>query len=179
MSDTRDAVDRAAVAVGWHGSVTPRLAWGTVERRLGTPLPGDYKEFMSRFPSGMFRDVIRLFNPVQGKEFLAEFREDFDRLLIGVEILWEEYGTYPPFPRPGGLIPFASDSSGGSLMWLPWTPDVDRWHVVHLSRNVVRGYNRTRRSMTSVMRELATSRSSRNILEWDLADTGRTFEPFT
>ncbi|MCE6997283.1 SMI1/KNR4 family protein [Saccharothrix sp. S26] len=147
---------------------------------MGTPLPADYKEFMRRFPSGMFRDVVCVFNPVQDEESLARLVDEFEGMLLGVRILWEEYDddSFPPFPEPRGVIPFASDSSGGSLFWLPWHPDPDRWHVVFLSRNLAAGWTRTRRPMTAVMRQLANSRSERNILGWDLAGKERDFEPF-
>ncbi|TQM84931.1 hypothetical protein FHX81_7397 [Saccharothrix saharensis] len=176
MAGAKDVVDRTAGALGWAGSVSPELDWAAVEGWVGTALPADYKEFMSRFPSGVFRDVVRILNPVQDRRWSAAFRSDADSMLIGVRSLWEEEGGYPPFPEPGGLIPFAGDVAGGSLCWLPWTADPDEWHVVHLSRSSYR--TRTRRSMTAVMRELATSRSERNVLGWDLADTERTFEPF-
>jgi hypothetical protein len=178
LTEVRDVVEHTAAALDWAGSVTAELDWETVEGRLETPLPDDFKQFAARFPSGMFRDAVRFFNPVQSDEFLTHFKDASDRILMGAELMWEEFGTYPPFPRPGGVIPFAAESSGGALLWLPWTPDPDEWHVVHLSSNTAKGYTRTKRSMTAVMLELATSRSERNVLGWDLATVDRSFKPF-
>lgn len=178
MTESHDVVDRIATVLGQPGSVSPELDWDTVERGLGTAFPDDYKQFMGRFPSGMFRDVLRIFNPVQNENFLTHFTDQFENTLIGVEILWQESGGFPPFPRPGGVLPFASDTSGGALLWLPWTPDPGKWHVVHLSRNTTKGYTRTKRPATAVLLELATSRSDRNILGWDLSAKEQSFTPF-
>lgn len=64
-----------------------------------------------------------------------------------------------------GVIPFASDSGGGSLLWLPWTGDPDEWHVVCQSRHSPDDWIRTNRSMTEVMLELSISRSERKPFE--------------
>ncbi|MFE2753599.1 hypothetical protein ACFXGA_16550 [Actinosynnema sp. NPDC059335] len=178
MSAVRDLVDETASALGWSGSVTPRVGWEEVERRLRTPLPADYKRFMARFPSGLLRDVLRIFNLVQSRTSLTRVVQDFEPAREVVGRHRDEFDSYPPFPEPGGVVPFADDTAGGLLGWLPWTPDPDRWHVVRLSGNPVAGWTRTRRSMTAVVRELATSRSDRNVLGWDLAARDRVFEPF-
>ncbi|PNE16959.1 hypothetical protein B1H26_18400 [Amycolatopsis sp. BJA-103] len=179
MVESRPVLDRIASAVDWKGSVLPELAWGAVEGRVGTSFPGDYKEFMSRFPSGAFRDVIRILNPIQNSEHLTLFKEEFDRNLIGVKMARENgYDSFPPFPEPGGVIPFASDFAGGALFWLPWTSDPDKWHVVYQSRHSPDEWTRTRRPMTAVLLELATSRSTRNILGWDMAAKDRSLAPF-
>ncbi|WP_081736319.1 SMI1/KNR4 family protein [Amycolatopsis orientalis] len=179
MADGRPMVDRIASAIGWEGAVSARLSWDEVEARMKTSFPRDYKEFMGKFPSGAFRDVIRILNPIQDGKFLALFEEDFDRSLVGVKMAREYgYDSFPPFPEPGGVIPFASDFAGGTLFWLPWTPDPDKWHVVYQSRHSPDDWTRTKRPMTAVMLELATSRSTRNILGWDMAAKDRSLEPF-
>ncbi|KOX27536.1 hypothetical protein ADK67_14080 [Saccharothrix sp. NRRL B-16348] len=176
MTDAGNVVGRTAVALDWWDRVPPELDWASVERRVGFRFPADYQEFMARFPSGIFRDVVRIHNPVQDQRSLAGFEEDLDRMLTGVEALQEYDDTYAPFPEPRGVIPFAGDLAGGSLFWLPWTPDPDRWHVVRLNRSS--HWTRTKRSMTAVMLELATSRSERNVLGWDLSAKDQVFEPF-
>jgi hypothetical protein len=178
MTDSPPVVDQIAAAIGWTGSVSPKLDWEAVEQRLETPLPGDYKQFMSRFPSGMFRDTVKMWNPAKNTEHLTKFQEERDRILIGVGIAWEHYDTFPPFPEPGGVIPFAADAAGGALFWLPWTSDPGKWHVVYQSRHSPDDWTKTKRSMTAVMLELATSRGKRNILGWDMSAAGRLFEPF-
>lgn len=178
IADHRREVDRIAAALGWVGSVAPEVGWDVVERRLKTPLPADYKEFMNRFPSGMFRQVIRLINPMQSNDHLGSFQADFDQALGNVKTAWEyEYETYPPFPEPGGVVPFASDDTGGAFFWLPWTPDPDKWHVVYLSRHSPDSWTRTKRTMTAVMLELAKSKGKRNILGWDMSRYEHSFNP--
>ncbi|WP_152521383.1 SMI1/KNR4 family protein [Amycolatopsis decaplanina] len=178
IADPRLAVAAIAAALDWGGAATPEVDWGVVERRLGTLLPGDYKEFMARFPSGMFRSVIRFINPTQTKMHLRSFQQDFDQALANVRTAWEyDYDTYLPFPEPGGVIPFASDDTGGVFFRLPWTPDPDRWHVVYLSRHSPDDWTRMKRSMTAVMLELAKSQGKRNILGWDMSRYERSFQP--
>ncbi|KFZ76978.1 hypothetical protein ED92_38300 [Amycolatopsis sp. MJM2582] len=92
-------MDAIASALDWAGSAAPGVDWDVVERHLKTPLPADYKEFMARFPSGIFRNAVRFINPVQGSEYLDAFQADFDQDLANVKTAWEnEYDTYLPFP---------------------------------------------------------------------------------
>ncbi|MFC0107632.1 SMI1/KNR4 family protein [Kibdelosporangium aridum] len=169
-------VDRIATAVGWAGSVPPELDWDTVERRLETVLPSDYKQFMSRFRSGVLCDAVRIYNPVQSDEHLANFVEEFDLKLEVARLSREECDLYEVFPEPGGVIPFASDLAGGSLFWLPRTSDPDEWHVVYQSRDSPEDWTTTELSMTAVMLELVTSQGTDNILGWEI--TERSFVPF-
>ncbi|SMD25779.1 SMI1/KNR4 family protein [Kibdelosporangium aridum] len=181
MTGPRDLVNRIAAAVGWTGSVSPELDWDVVEGRLGTRLPADYKQFMERFPSGMFRNSIRIFNPSKDAANMARFTAEFERILEWVRIVRNEFAdfaSYPPFPEPKGVIPFAGIAAGGSLFWVPWTADPDKWHVVYQSGHSPDDWTRTRRSMTDVMLEFVTSRSTRNILGWDMSERDRSFEPF-
>ncbi|RSN60628.1 hypothetical protein DMH01_15140 [Amycolatopsis sp. WAC 04182] len=180
VADPNLAVDAIAAALDWGGAATHKVDWGVVELHLGTSLPGDYKEFMARFPSGMLRGVISFVNPAQSTRHLRSFQRDFDQALANVRSACAyDYDTYLPFPEPGGVIPFASDDTGGVFFWLPWTPDPDRWHVVYLSRHSPDAWTRTRRSMTTVMLELAKSQGRRNILGWNMARYERSFNPLT
>jgi hypothetical protein len=75
------------------------------------------------------------------------------------------------------LPSIAFDAASGALFWIPSTPDPDKWHVVYQSRRSPDDWTKTKRSMTAVMLELATGRSERNILGWDMASEDRVFEP--
>ncbi|MFC0107606.1 SMI1/KNR4 family protein [Kibdelosporangium aridum] len=175
----REIVDRIAFVVGWTGSVTPQLDWDMVERQLGFRFPGDYKEFMARFPSGNYRNAIQLYNPIQDTESFAQFTDHLEGKLWGIRMARDEEGCdiYPPFPEPGGVIPFARDAEGGTLFWLPRSPNPDEWSVEHQARGNPEEWTRTKRTMTEVMLELVTSRGERNILRWNVADE-RGFLPY-
>lgn len=135
---------------------------------------------MERFPTGVFRNTVRFINPIQGGDYLDAFQADFDQDVAKVKTAWEyEYDTYLPFPEPGGVVPFASDGAGGTFFWLPWAPDPGKWHVVYLSRHSPDAWTRTKRSMTTVMLELAKSQGKRNILGWNMARYERSFNPLT
>lgn len=179
MTGHRAVVDRIADAVGWTGAVAPKCDWDHVERRMKTPFPADYKEFMARFPSCFFRDSLRIWNPIQNTEGLRRFTDDFGRILANVREGRAYYPDIPAaFPEPGGVIPFADDASGGALFWLPGKAGPEEWHVVYQSRHSPDDWTRTRRSMTAVLLEFATSRGTRNILRWDMSRTDRSIELF-
>lgn len=169
-------IDRIAAAAGWAGSVSPELDWDTVERRLETAFPVDYKQFMSRFPSGLLSDSVAIYNPVQSDDHLSRFVREFNRMLEVVRLSREEFELYEAFPEPGGVIPFASDVAGGSFFWLPRTSDPDEWPVVYQSRDSPDDWTTTDQSMTEVLLELVTSQDESNILRWEITD--RSFEPF-
>ncbi|MCR6482980.1 SMI1/KNR4 family protein [Amycolatopsis sp. OK19-0408] len=172
-------VDRIAEAVGWTGAVAPKYDWDHVEKRLKTPFPADYQAFMARFPSCFFRDSLRLWNPIQNTAGLRRFTEDFTRHLANVNEGREYYPEIPAaFPQPGGVIPFADDAAGGVLFWSPRTADPDGWHVVYQSSSLPDVWRSTRRSMTAVLLEFATSRSTRNLLRWDMSGKDRSIELF-
>ncbi|MCE7010233.1 SMI1/KNR4 family protein [Kibdelosporangium philippinense] len=171
MADYREIVDRIALVVGWTDSVSPAFDWATVEHDLGFQFPGDYKEFMARFPSGQFRNSIELYNPVQDVGSLAEFKRHFERKLNALRVVREgrEDDMHPPFPEPDGVVPFADDAEGGTLFWVPRSPNPDEWSVEHQARGNPAEWTRTKPTMTGVLLELVTSRGERNIMHWDVS----------
>ncbi|MGW2087913.1 SMI1/KNR4 family protein [Streptomyces sp. NPDC001880] len=98
-------VDQVVAATGWtRERGDEAVDWATVESRLGTALPGDYKELVERFGYGDFDDYLGLLIPngPPGSLDLIEFNEFWARAAAddgGGP--WEPYRLYP---APGGLL---------------------------------------------------------------------------
>lgn len=112
-------VDRLAAITGGAPSPPPAPDWTTVESRLGTPLPGDYKRLVETFGcDGLFDVFFRVCDP---EELIAD---------------WQDYagdasaaGGLPGFPIPGGLIPWSDNEHHETFCWITEGPDPDRWPV--------------------------------------------------
>lgn len=167
----RSYVDEICELVGWQaGDFRPELDWAEVERELGTPLPGDYKELLTRFPSGGFRGVITASNPSQSAEACANVKRSNAELLeiFGDEDLdYLEGVPYRLFPEPGGLYPWGSNGAGGSFWWITDSADPDQWRVAYNDRD--RWHDEHPGPMTLVIRDLLVSTGKDNILGWDMA----------
>jgi hypothetical protein len=118
-------VERIVDVTGWDAAHRAlRVDWASVESRLGTALPADYKELAERFGHGAFDDYLELVLPertpgaldlVSTTEFQAECGN-----------WWAPYGRYP---SPGGLLQWAGSEQEQSFYWITEGDDPDRWPV--------------------------------------------------
>ncbi|MGO1056939.1 SMI1/KNR4 family protein [Crossiella sp. CA198] len=122
-----------AEMVDWQGAVSAFQDWQTVEDALGVRLPGDYKMFMERFSSGLFRGLVGLDNPIEGEWAWDGFRWDFFDTLDRARA-WRDHDPevlpHPIFPEPGGVIPWGGTNANHRFFWLPLSDDPDEWIVV-------------------------------------------------
>lgn len=105
-------------------------AWSEAERRIGTPLPKDYRDLVDRYGAGRFSDFLSVFTPFSGNPH-ADLLVQMDRQLASLRELRAngEHAPYPIFPEPGGLLPFAITDNGDVLHWATNGPP-DAWRVV-------------------------------------------------
>ncbi|MFD5092738.1 SMI1/KNR4 family protein [Amycolatopsis thailandensis] len=171
--------DEVARLVGWRaGDFRPELDWETVERELGTPLPGDYKELLTRFPSGAFRDSIEVDNPGQSAGELATTKRNNEQLL---RIFADEYTgyltkvSYRLFPESGGLYPWGTHDAGGTFWWITDSADPDTWRIAYNDRDE---WHEHPGPMSKVLHEILTSTGTDNILDWDMTGKPLTFTGF-
>ncbi|MEU9200812.1 SMI1/KNR4 family protein [Streptomyces sp. NPDC048332] len=124
-------VDRVVAVTHWpddrSAAAVDRAA---VEARLGTALPGDYKELADRFGYGEFDDHLGLLLPdgPPGSLDLVSFHAFWARTAAeDGGRWWEPYGLHP---APGGLLQWASTEQRTSFHWLTEADDPDRWPVL-------------------------------------------------
>ncbi|MGW4890804.1 SMI1/KNR4 family protein [Kitasatospora sp. NPDC004240] len=112
------AVERLVALTGRRAAPRP-FDWDSVERRLGTRIPQDYKRLAEAFGAGSFDHDLELLAPGAG-------------LLDLTRITADRSDFADPAP-PGGpefvLIEWASTSAEHSLCWLVTEHDPDRWPV--------------------------------------------------
>jgi hypothetical protein len=107
-------------------------AWSAAEAMIGTPLPGDFRDYCLRYGSGVFNDPGRLCVAVRNPlapDFEKRFRECRDWLRLMKESAGDEefpYGVFPPHP---GLILWGEDDNGCMMFWLT-EGEPDNWPVV-------------------------------------------------
>jgi hypothetical protein len=130
MEQPVDCVDQVVGIVGEQAEAAPEHDWNTVQERLGTPLPADYRRFVDRFGAGTV-GALRVFVPdVAAPEF------DLFGLVerVGREAEVFRASTTPKFggpyhPQRGGLIPWGEMDGGLYFFWIPAGDDPDVWPV--------------------------------------------------
>jgi hypothetical protein len=172
-------VDEVGRLVGWRpGDFRPGLDWETVERTLGIRLPTDYKELLTRFPDGAFRNSIEVENPGQSADHVANVKRHNDELL---EIFADEYTgyltgvAYVLFPEPGGLYPWGRTGAGGTFWWITDSPDPDTWPIAYNDRD---DWHQHPGPMSKIIHEILVSTGTDNILQWDMAGKPMEFTGF-
>ncbi|WP_370949005.1 SMI1/KNR4 family protein [Amycolatopsis sp. cg5] len=163
-------VDEVARLVGWRpGDFRPEVDWAAVERELGLALPSDYKELLTRFPSGAYRSAIEVENPAQSADELAgakRHNEEFLEIFADPDTGYLSGVPYVLFPEPGGLYPWGSTDSGGTFWWITESADPDTWRVAYNDRD---NWHEHSGPMSKVIHEILVSTGEDNILKWDLS----------
>jgi hypothetical protein len=107
--------------------------WEKVERKLGTPLPADYKALTNLYGSGTFDDFLYLFNPfAKGED--GNLLHERGAVLEGYATSREKFPDrypLPPFPEPGGVLPLGRTENGDELYWVT-EGEPDAWPVMVL-----------------------------------------------
>jgi hypothetical protein len=107
-------LDRLAELLPPPADVEP-TDWAPIERRLGTPLPPDYKAFCDRWgragdiESDTFGPVSVYRQPDEARDFGSVLRQmrDVDGTIEGL----------PLFPEPEGLLSWGGTESRVNLLW--------------------------------------------------------------
>ncbi|MFJ5228974.1 SMI1/KNR4 family protein [Kitasatospora sp. NPDC088391] len=111
--------------------------WAEVERHVGSPLPGDYKEFMDAYGTGVISGELVVLHPLGSSPLLPRMREvherQADRRRRAAAHGGIEHHPYPVHPEPGGLVFWGHDPSGDEHFFLPTGADPDRWEIVTMA----------------------------------------------
>ncbi|MFJ3724084.1 hypothetical protein ACIPYQ_16130 [Streptomyces sp. NPDC090045] len=130
MAEVTSWVDGVVAVTGWDTTRARTIDWASVETRIGTALPSDYKQLAELFGHGAFDGYLQLHTPdarfksddiVLHTEWLGEWAGTHD------SGLWEPYEVYP---APGGLLEWASSEQADQFYWLTGDPDPDRWPIL-------------------------------------------------
>ncbi|MFE9632433.1 hypothetical protein [Streptomyces sp. NPDC006463] len=130
LAEVTSWVDGVVAVTGWDTTRARTVDWAAVEARIGTALPGDYKQLAELFGYGAFDGYLRLHIPdapfrsddiALHTQFLGEWAKAHD------SGLWEPYEVYP---APGGLLEWASSEQADQFFWLTEDPDPDRWPIL-------------------------------------------------
>ncbi|HMF16102.1 MAG TPA: SMI1/KNR4 family protein [Gemmataceae bacterium] len=103
--------------------------WDSVEQKLGTRLPHDYKEFVRVYGAGRIGQMpIHISSPFSKTNNLQQHIDGTNaayRLMIelGSEV------PFPVFPERGGLLAWGNTGNGDYLNWLT-KEEPDNWSVV-------------------------------------------------
>lgn len=113
-------VERLVAITG--GAAPPVISpdWLAVESRVGTSLPSDYKQIVDTFGcDGLFDVFFEVFAPEELNWHARYYAGS--ALAPGDE--------HPPFPAPGGVIPWSSNEHQETFFWITEGPDPDRWPI--------------------------------------------------
>lgn len=105
--------------------------WDAVEAQVGSPLPEDYKAFVSAYGTGVVSKLFYTYNPFAKNRNL--------NLLAYGERIVDAYRTmvrhehpleipYPVYPEPGGLLPWGRTENTFDLFWVA-RGEPDQWFV--------------------------------------------------
>jgi hypothetical protein len=106
--------------------------WEAVELQFGTPLPEDYKQFISKYGTGLISYGLRVYNylenPGRAEKMLGHLRVLQERTqaeLVNVAELLGRDSTevqlslpFPIYPEPGGLFPWGEADDWWTFYWL-------------------------------------------------------------
>jgi hypothetical protein len=121
--------------------------WHEIQSELGINLPDDYKLLINTYGSGMFGEFVSLFNP-----FIPPTVPNYLHLIsqgVGRLGMYEElrsnhpdfHAPFPPFPQPGGILPWGRDYNAGLACWVTSNADPNTWPTVLLDGEYSENYD--------------------------------------
>lgn len=106
--------------------------WAAAELALGTALPPDFKDLVTRYGSGSIDSFLILLNPRSSRP-AVRFGPAGESFLGGLREIRESLPDEVPFPihpEPGGLLPWGTTDNGDIGYWVT-SPQDDpgRWSI--------------------------------------------------
>ncbi|EME61655.1 SMI1/KNR4 family protein [Amycolatopsis decaplanina] len=179
-ADPSSLVDEIADLLGWREQFTPERTWAAVELDLGLALPSDYKALLTKFPGGVFRQIV-IDSPVADDQAWAEYKNALDELLqiLGDEDLeYLDNVDYHLYPEPGGLLPWGADGQGGTFCWITDSSDRDHWRIAYHDQSADQ-WREHPGPVTQLLYEILTNTGQDNLLHWDFTDLPVEYIPFS
>jgi hypothetical protein len=149
--------------------------WVPVEKRIGTLLPDDYKEFIELYGSGCIDKFLWVFNPFSLNENLNLERQLSIQARVLADLkLYGEVIPYKTFPDKGGILPFGVTENGDVLFWRTEGMPNDWSVVVNDAR--APAWNSFELSMTQFLAELLQRKLVCSIFPNDFPGPSAVFE---
>lgn len=95
--------------------------WNKIEKKLGVPLPSDYRDFVVTYGTGTlgrFVIVCNAFSTIEGGALIPMVKYDCDILRSLRESEGNEQVPFDIHPHRPGLLPWGGDENGNSFYWL-------------------------------------------------------------
>ena len=106
--------------------------WQATEEAVRSPLPPDFKAFVSLYGAGQIDGFLNLLDPAASQE-AVRYAPAMERLLGGLRELRESVPSEIPHalhPEPGGLLPWAFSDNGDVFFWDTGHADPADWSIV-------------------------------------------------
>ncbi|MFJ9947294.1 hypothetical protein [Kitasatospora sp. NPDC091207] len=130
------SVARLAGILPPHSGAGDLVDWGEVAHRWVTPLPADYRDFVSVYGGGSINSSFSIALPLKvASPDPLEFEAllDFEAVIeCGYELLDLDPADGPAL---AGRISWAVDCSASQAFWDTTDPDPDRWTTLVLTRD--------------------------------------------
>lgn len=173
-----DASYELAKLVSWQRAFRTFQGWQAVEQALAVRLPDDYKRFMATFPSGKFRGLVGVNNPIESEPAWVSFHWEFFDTLDRAKG-WRDYEPervpYPIFPEPGGVIPWGDTDENHEFFWLPRSENPDEWSVVFSTADFER-WGEYHGTMSEFVLGLVSGDFRTDLIQFSAGVTGPLFE---
>ena len=130
-------LERLAKVTGWDVPVVRSIDWPSVEAKLGTALPTDYRHLAERFGSGEFDEFLWLSTPDSSATHhdLVEEATSLGELAAADADIRGLYHPYQVFPAPGGLLRWADSVQADQFFWLTDGTDPNHWPIIACSED--------------------------------------------
>jgi hypothetical protein len=103
--------------------------WPVVQRRIGSVLPRDYKDFINTYGTVLLYDFLKPYNPFSKKEY-SNLLWQMGAVLSAYRELKAQRGCpYALWFEADGLLPWADTCNGDTLFWLT-KGHPDQWTIV-------------------------------------------------
>ncbi len=150
-------------------------SWASVEAKLGTRLPSDYRAYIETFGSGCLDDFIWVFNPFSTNPNL-NLHARSEAALQALRELQSQHASevsYPLFPAVAGLLPWGATDNGDVLYWLTMGPP-DEWDVVVNAARDART-ERYAAGMTAFLAKILEGEATSRIFPTDFPSSDHSF----
>lgn len=125
----------------WTGS---KSEWTEVETEWGFQFPNDFKDFISKYGKGRFRNFFGIPSPFYVPEKNISYKAFIHLRLEGVlfaqKMMKKHAADFPVYPKKGGLFPIGYTDNGGTIFWLMEGNNLE-WPIVCMKNGYTKDFD--------------------------------------